>query len=171
MDGTILLWIFFGVWAGFFIIVQSRKLKESGAIGLGGGLLLAILVVVAFEKFAQENIPVSFKQAGIFGKKWNDSEAKIAAKITVTSLSHIDDLIADADRRGDAIAAKSQIDTVLEIIRGWNDQDGNPTVTNYRNCTLATVHVMDGVVAVMSGKRYVTRDHFKASLDACKSAI
>lgn len=171
-SGTIMLWAFFGSWAGWTFM--GFKKKQSAIVAIGGGLLFSIVFLIVTIQIIKQfpgTLPDSFKQAGLSGKKWNKDEVTLAAKITVASLSQIDSVVADADRVGDARAAASQIDAVLEIIEGWNDQDGNPEVSGFRNCTLATVHVMDGVSSVMQGGRYLTRSRFEAALDGCESAI
>jgi len=163
--------VFFGVWVVFLIGAQSMKWKHSGAIGLGGGFLLAIVAVLAVNKLTPEEIPMTFKQAGIEKKQWSKGDALLAAKITVNALQRLDGVIADADKRGDSASVTPTLDELLIIIRGWNDQQDNAAAGKHRNCVLATIHAMDGTTSVMRGGRYITRDRFNAALDECKSSI
>ncbi len=163
--------VFFGVWVVFLIGAQFMKWKHSGAIGLGGGFFIAILAIFSMNKLTPEEIPSTLEQAGISHKQWNSNNARMAAKITVNVLQRIDGLIVDADKRGDSAAATPMLDELLPIIQDWNDQQNNAIVGKYHNCVLATVHVMDGVTSVMSGRNYSTRDRFESALKVCKSAI
>lgn len=118
-----------------------------------------------------EQIPDTFKQAGLNGKQWDSGNAQMAAKITVKALQRLDAVIVDADKRGDSQSATQTLDEFIAIMRDWNDQQGNVAAGKFRNCVLATTSAMDGAVSVVSGGRYQNRDRFKAALDACKSSI
>ncbi len=116
-------------------------------------------------------IPDTFKQAGISNKKWDSDNARLAARITAKSLQRLDEVVADADKRGDSAAATQTLDEFIALMRGWNDQQDNVAVGKHHDCVLATIHAMDGGLSVVRGGGYLTRGRFNASLDACKSSI
>lgn len=62
--------VFFGVWVVFLIGAQSMKWKHSGAIGLGGGFLLAVVAVFAVNKLTHEGTPTTLKQTGAEEKQF-----------------------------------------------------------------------------------------------------
>jgi hypothetical protein len=133
-------------------------------------LLVVVLIGLALVGCG-ENEPATLKQAGISDKQWSGDDARLAAKITVNTLQRIDQVIADADKRGDATAVFQTLDELTAIMRGWNDQQDNTEVGRFRNCVLAGTHAIDGAASVGQGGHYVSRDRFSAALDACKSAI
>lgn len=148
--------VFFGL-AGmaFFIWVMAE-------IGGFDGVYKAVM---------PEQIPGTFKQAGLNGKQWDSGNAQMAAKITVKALQRLDAVIVDADKRGDSQAATQTLDEFIAIMRDWNDQQDNVEAGKFRNCVLATTSAMDGAMSVIRGGRYQNRDRFEAALGVCKSSI
>jgi hypothetical protein len=166
---SIVLAGFFGAWIG--VAIAGKKRGWSVVEYLGGGFLAATVVLCIFGGvamlFQRDQLPSSIAAAGLAGKAWAQDDAKLAAKITVNNLRDMDFVLGDADKRGDAAAAVKLLDLATELLRAWGDQKSNPSAAPYRNCLLAVAHLTDGVIAVSQGGRYLTRDRYKAALDAC----
>ena len=154
---------------------QTLSGKEV-LIGLVGMALFVWFMAVdgfgvIYKAVMPESIPDTFKQAGLSDKQWNDDNARLAAKITAKALVRLDAVVVDANKRGDIQMATQTLDEFIAIMSGWNDQQQSAAAGKYRNCVLATSHVMDGAISVMRGGHYLNRDRFNSALDVCKSSI
>lgn len=160
---------FIVIWIG--VAIAFKKRGCSAVEYLGGGFLLACFVFALLGGVAlllqRDQVPASISTAGLLGKAWSPDDVKLAARITASNLRNMDSVLVDADRRGDAAAAITLLDPTTEVLRAWGDQKENPFVNQYGNCILAAAHLTDGVLAVSQGGRYLTRDRYKAALDAC----
>lgn len=162
---------FLAIWVGYAI--YDRKKGGSLISAVGGGFLASVTIVGAIPSaiayvVEYSSTPASLQEAGLIKKTaWSDAEMKLAARVTARNLRDLDSALKEADEKGDAAAVVTMLDPITVILQTWGDQDRLRGLGAFGDCSLAAVHLANGIQSVMAAGRRQDASRFAAALRGC----